>query len=652
MSDKLKSFNQKYLYHIEKNIFSLLRKKYLLKNDYYGAVIINNIIYNEKTHLVAKFKDYLIEDDFSEFLKRYYRKLESVFRLPKYLEYYEKFSKIFPNYTALKEAKYIYKNIHKKQKMIDLQQEMEESQEEKSNQKLYNNQSLSHQRKKNKQDIFFNSDIYNSIMKQSQDLYKLLFGIEKNSEQNESSIIGINEIINLIDNYSKLEFNYNGDITKMKYLNNKKISLKKYNNSSLLTKQSTVNSSINKKYLNFENININKNNNNLLIRLKKYSNEKNTKAKKENLKDFINIRKKHISSTLFCEIDKSDIKNFEKNKFIKLNENNKKRINFIKEKLRRINSNYKTINQNSIRNKKNKNILTERSSYHNRYNTLNSGSNNMQYIEKFISQNKFNNSSKNSKFKDKKSIDKKNNSKSISKNSFNLNNKIYTNTITCQPIKKSKNFFNKINNRIINENRNKKLNIANLQKLLKYKNIKKCQTERNSISNIPIEKLNQKTSILKNNIFKKGPSYKTSNPSIEMNTHKNKTLLLSNKKIVKNKINMKYLTLTSSPKPKENIKINKIKLFKMSKGKINLNLNTIFDNKTIDKKRNYPINDKDCKTENYKKNKGIFSKQKKSNNFPLVKDAKMKNFNTVINIGLAKKIINNNKHNFVSNKQK
>ena len=46
MSDKLKSFNQKYLYHIEKNIFSSLRKKYLLKNDYYGSVLINNIIYN------------------------------------------------------------------------------------------------------------------------------------------------------------------------------------------------------------------------------------------------------------------------------------------------------------------------------------------------------------------------------------------------------------------------------------------------------------------------------------------------------------------------------------------------------------------------------------------------------------------------------
>lgn len=32
--------------------------------------IINDIVYNEKSHIVAKFKDFLIFDDCSEFLKR------------------------------------------------------------------------------------------------------------------------------------------------------------------------------------------------------------------------------------------------------------------------------------------------------------------------------------------------------------------------------------------------------------------------------------------------------------------------------------------------------------------------------------------------------------------------------------------------------
>ena len=85
----------------------------------------NNIIYNEKTRVVALFKDYLITDDSSEFLKRYYTRKESGVRLPKFFEYYETYSKLFPNYTALIEGKYIYKNIQKKQRMIDLQERME-----------------------------------------------------------------------------------------------------------------------------------------------------------------------------------------------------------------------------------------------------------------------------------------------------------------------------------------------------------------------------------------------------------------------------------------------------------------------------------------------------------------------------------------------
>ncbi len=33
----------------------------------------NDIVYNEKSHIVAVFKDYLIYDDTSEFLKRYFK---------------------------------------------------------------------------------------------------------------------------------------------------------------------------------------------------------------------------------------------------------------------------------------------------------------------------------------------------------------------------------------------------------------------------------------------------------------------------------------------------------------------------------------------------------------------------------------------------
>lgn len=70
--------------------------------------------------MVSIFKDYLIFDDFSEYLKRHYKISESTERLPRIFEFYEKYSKVFPNYVALpKESRFMFKNIEKKQKVID-----------------------------------------------------------------------------------------------------------------------------------------------------------------------------------------------------------------------------------------------------------------------------------------------------------------------------------------------------------------------------------------------------------------------------------------------------------------------------------------------------------------------------------------------------
>jgi hypothetical protein len=77
-------------------------------------------MYNENRHIVSVFKDYLIFDDFSEYLKRTYQAYEAYDRLPKVFEFYEKYSKVFPNYVALPaESKYMFKNIERKQKLID-----------------------------------------------------------------------------------------------------------------------------------------------------------------------------------------------------------------------------------------------------------------------------------------------------------------------------------------------------------------------------------------------------------------------------------------------------------------------------------------------------------------------------------------------------
>ena len=106
-----------------KRIYTLFNQKYSKMPHTYNVNIIDNIIYNEKSHIVAEFKDRLIIDDNGEFLKDFIK--ESDVRLPKLFEYYDLYSKIFPNYTTFYEGKYLYQNIQRKQRMIDLQEKLE-----------------------------------------------------------------------------------------------------------------------------------------------------------------------------------------------------------------------------------------------------------------------------------------------------------------------------------------------------------------------------------------------------------------------------------------------------------------------------------------------------------------------------------------------
>lgn len=118
-----------------KSIKAKFKKTYYNDNTVYNSRIINDIIFNEKSTTVATFKDFLIFDDNSEFLKRFYKKTELRERLLKIYSYYNEYSKIFPNYIILSEAKYIYKNIQRKQRMIDNQQIIEMKAKKKTNKK-------------------------------------------------------------------------------------------------------------------------------------------------------------------------------------------------------------------------------------------------------------------------------------------------------------------------------------------------------------------------------------------------------------------------------------------------------------------------------------------------------------------------------------
>ena len=100
-------------------------------NILYYKKIINEIVRNHNSHIVAQFKDYLIRGDFTEFLSKYNLLEDSKMLLKNLFEFYEEFSLIFPNYFILPESKYIYRNIKRKQIIINCQQEEEERKENK-----------------------------------------------------------------------------------------------------------------------------------------------------------------------------------------------------------------------------------------------------------------------------------------------------------------------------------------------------------------------------------------------------------------------------------------------------------------------------------------------------------------------------------------
>ena len=143
-----------------------LSKSILLKEankKYYNYTYINTtyLIFNEKCEIVSRFKDYLIYDDTTEFLKTFYSYKELIPRLKKIYNFYEKYSKIFPNYMILPESYYLYRNIRKKQKMIDAFNEIKREEEEnRKNLKLEKKNDLN---KKSKNEKIFDKSIQESI---------------------------------------------------------------------------------------------------------------------------------------------------------------------------------------------------------------------------------------------------------------------------------------------------------------------------------------------------------------------------------------------------------------------------------------------------------------------------------------------------------
>ena len=223
----------KYFTNLEKRAKYKLVKRYDKPLSYHDVKIINDILYNEKTHYVEQFKEYLIYEDYNEFLKRFYKTFELKIKLPKILIFYEKYSKIYANYTVIPESKYMYKNIKRKQKMIDQMQnnniDSEYEEYEDSNEEMSN--------------TIFSSKIMNSIYRRT--ITTLNKSENGNSEQS------INNFVNKINN---IENNANNKILKNNFFNGNKygksqkeimLSMNKFNKNYLPQKHTPKSTKIN-----------------------------------------------------------------------------------------------------------------------------------------------------------------------------------------------------------------------------------------------------------------------------------------------------------------------------------------------------------------------------------------------------------------------
>ena len=171
-----------------------LRKKYDAKTSLYDIKKVNELIFNVPTHFTAIFKEYLLKEEEADFLKRMYFKNEITKKLKNIFYFYDKYSKIFPNYIVIPEGLHLYKNILKKQKMIDKLQKIKE--EEMQNKQMLLEGSFN--------TVFSNGamdSIYNNNFSFNSNTLISLLSMENNEKNEDDEIAIIENIIKTIENY-------------------------------------------------------------------------------------------------------------------------------------------------------------------------------------------------------------------------------------------------------------------------------------------------------------------------------------------------------------------------------------------------------------------------------------------------------------------
>ena len=194
------------------NIMKWNLEKYNSTPLFYQKFQILLLMENANTHLVSIFKDHLLFDDMTEFFREYYVKKEIFSRLKTIFDYYESSSYLFPNYTAISEGKYIYRNIIRKQKLIDYLEDLEDKMKEKEEKKnlknktkLKNNNQI--EQSSSSCEVVFDTKIYENIRKETENDSKIneLFCVGNNSNDLDSfsSILKLAEELKERDSKNK-----------------------------------------------------------------------------------------------------------------------------------------------------------------------------------------------------------------------------------------------------------------------------------------------------------------------------------------------------------------------------------------------------------------------------------------------------------------
>ena len=625
---KPKKSTEEILFTVFRQIsYTNLFKKYTSGKYSFPKILINHLIFNEDCQIVARFKDFLIFDDNTEFISRLYPINEANPRLKKILTFYEKYSKVFPNYLILKENKYLYRNLHKKQKMINAINELKK--EEKENKKKLGIKQGKNNNIKNAKNELFTKKVKDDIKifqrNMSGKIYKNSFDTD-NKNDDDTILINSNSISISILNWKQFE---EKNLDKLK--DEKNINVDSFitnKNDESITKMLNI--------LNDNKIYI-KDLPNIFIENKKVFNNKN------NEKQNININKKSNRQKQLIKYSKNNIY-----KYV------------------RTSSNATTSSSLASRNINKKSINSAKGEKNNNYKKDIKNKGNVQKIMSKI--NTKNNIHKNDKNNLYQPFSPQIPSSKYKKHLFNTNNN-----------------FNKLNNikSPINKTKTKKENVIIISKTEKkdsnklsnnYDKIRYIKTKQNS------QDLNNKNENL-NKIYTL-----TTNNAKKFSTENNKNLITGDRiekekyqgenkvhvnlrDIIKNNKRKKLFNTDKKPQKsgglilslsKDNLNsIGDNKNIKFQENKSNKNINSLsnlncnkykFNNRC--KNRNYEFTPKQITEENKDKNapkymtkenksktKSIFGKEKKD--FPKSKEANNLNKKTEILNKRKNKIINN-----------